>query len=65
VERSKKLGTENPGKLLLQFSIPAIVGLLVQAFYNVIARVFIGNTVGYILVKMNPKVAIAVAAMRA
>jgi putative MATE family efflux protein len=48
VERSKKLGTENPGKLLLQFSIPAIVGLLVQAFYNVIARVFIGNTVGYL-----------------
>ncbi|MGI6549462.1 MAG: MATE family efflux transporter [Syntrophomonadales bacterium] len=48
MERSKKLGTENPGKLLLQFSIPAIVGLLVQAFYNVIARVFIGNTVGYL-----------------
>jgi len=46
MERSKKLGTENPGKLLLMFSIPAIVGLLVQAFYNVVSRVFIGNTVG-------------------
>jgi len=46
MERSKKLGTENPAKLLLLFSIPAIVGLLVQAFYNVVARAFIGNAVG-------------------
>jgi len=46
MERSKKLGTENPAKLLLVFSIPAIVALLVQAFYNVVARAFIGNAVG-------------------
>ena len=46
MERSKNLGTEKPAKLLLMFSMPVIVGLLVQALYNVIARVFIGNTVG-------------------
>jgi|LFRM01.2.fsa_nt_gb putative MATE family efflux protein len=46
MERSKRLGTENPGKLLLVFSIPVIVGLLVQAFYNVTNRIFIGNAVG-------------------
>lgn len=46
MERSKRLGTENPGKLLLMFSIPAIVGLLVQACYNVTNRIFIGNAVG-------------------
>jgi len=46
VERSKRLGTENPAKLLLMFSMPAIVGLLVQACYNVTNRIFIGNTVG-------------------
>ncbi|NLW43564.1 MAG: MATE family efflux transporter [Syntrophomonadaceae bacterium] len=46
MERSKRLGTENPAKLLLMFSMPAIVGLLVQACYNVTNRIFIGNTVG-------------------
>ncbi|NLB18561.1 MAG: MATE family efflux transporter [Syntrophomonadaceae bacterium] len=46
MQRSQKLGTETPFKLLMMFSVPAIVGLLVQAFYNVIARVFIGNSVG-------------------
>ena len=45
MERSKRLGTENPAKLLLMFSIPAIVGLLVQACYNVTNRIFIGNAV--------------------
>ncbi len=48
MEKSRRLGTEKPAKLLLIFSIPVIVGLLVQAFYNVIARVFIGNTVGFL-----------------
>ena len=48
MEKSRRLGTEKPAKLLLIFSIPVIVGLLVQAFYNVIARVFIGNTIGFL-----------------
>ncbi|MGI6066013.1 MAG: MATE family efflux transporter [Bacillota bacterium] len=46
MENSQRLGTEKPLKLLIGFSIPAIVGMLVQAMYNVISRVFIGNSVG-------------------
>jgi putative MATE family efflux protein len=40
-----KLGTEGVGKLLLRFSIPAISGMLVQALYNVVDRVFVGRGV--------------------
>ncbi|MGI6712880.1 MAG: MATE family efflux transporter [Bacillota bacterium] len=46
MKSSQRLGTEKPLKLLVSFSIPAIVGMLVQAMYNVISRIFIGHTVG-------------------
>jgi putative MATE family efflux protein len=46
MKNSQRLGTEKPLKLLISFSIPAIVGMLVQAMYNVISRIFIGNSVG-------------------
>jgi len=46
MDRSKLLGEEKVGKLLLKFSIPAIVGMLVNAFYNIVDRIFIGNGVG-------------------
>lgn len=46
MERSKLLGEENVGKLLLKFSIPAITGMLVNALYNIIDRIFVGNGVG-------------------
>jgi putative MATE family efflux protein len=46
LDKSKRLGEERIGKLLLRFSIPAIVGMLVQAFYNIVDRIFIGNGVG-------------------
>ena len=36
------------GKLLIKFSIPAIVGMLVNALYNIVDRIFIGNSVGSI-----------------
>jgi putative MATE family efflux protein len=43
VERAAdRLGTEPVGKLLLQFSLPAITGMLVNALYNIIDRVFVG-----------------------
>ena len=45
-DTSKQLGEENITKLLLKFSIPAIVGMLVNAFYNVVDRIFVGNSVG-------------------
>jgi len=38
------LGTEPIFKLLMRFSIPAIVGMMVNALYNVIDRMYIGNS---------------------
>jgi putative MATE family efflux protein len=41
-----RLGQEKVSKLLLKFSLPAIVGMLVNSLYNVVDRIFIGNNVG-------------------
>ncbi len=38
-----RLGNEKIGKLLMSFSIPAIVGMLVNTLYNIIDRMYIGN----------------------
>ncbi len=38
------LGTEPIFKLLMRFSIPAIVGMMVNALYNVVDRMYIGNS---------------------
>jgi putative MATE family efflux protein len=46
LERSIKLKDGKVGKLLLEFSIPAIVGMLVNSLYIVIDRMFIGRVVG-------------------
>lgn len=46
MNKTQRLGEEKVSKLLLNFSIPAIVGMLVSALYNVIDRVFIGHSVG-------------------
>jgi len=46
VDRSKQLGEEKISKLLLKFSIPAIIGMVVNALYNFVDRIFIGNGVG-------------------
>ncbi|MGD0515973.1 MAG: MATE family efflux transporter [Thermoguttaceae bacterium] len=42
MDRSQKLGEGNIIRLLASFSIPAIVGLLAQAMYYVVDRIFIG-----------------------
>ena len=38
-----ELGTQSIGKLLLKYSLPAIIGMMVNALYNVVDRIFIGN----------------------
>ncbi|QHQ61092.1 MATE family efflux transporter [Anaerocolumna sedimenticola] len=48
MDKSRQLGEEKILKLLIKFSIPAIVGMLVNALYNVVDRIFIGNGVGYL-----------------
>lgn len=40
------LGTENIGKLLLEYSIPAIIGMTLTSLYNIIDSIFIGHGVG-------------------
>lgn len=41
-ERAQLLGKESIPKLLIKFSVPAIVGMVVNALYNVVDRIFIG-----------------------
>ncbi len=41
-----QIGTDRIGRLLLRFSIPAIVGMLVNALYNIVDRMFIGYGIG-------------------
>ncbi|KEI02939.1 MATE family efflux transporter [Clostridium botulinum] len=43
MNKSERLGLDNVGKLLLNFSIPAIIGMLVNALYNIVDRIYIGN----------------------
>lgn len=46
MNRSQQLGEENVGKLLLKFSIPAVIGMLVNGLYNIVDRIFVGRGVG-------------------
>lgn len=46
MDRSKALGEDKITALLWRFSLPAITGMLVNAFYNVIDSIFVGNFVG-------------------
>ncbi|MGM9970966.1 MAG: cytidylate kinase family protein [Anaeroplasmataceae bacterium] len=43
-EKSQFLGTEKIGKLMVKFSVPCVLSLLVSALYNIIDQIFIGNS---------------------
>lgn len=45
-KNTKDLGEKPIGRLLLSFSLPAVVGLLVNVLYNIVDRIFVGQTVG-------------------
>lgn len=45
-EKLGKLSTLPVGRLLWEYSLPAVVGMLVMSLYNVVDRVFIGQVVG-------------------
>jgi len=45
-EKSEFLGKENVGKLLFKLSTPVIIGMLVQALYNVVDTFFVGQAYG-------------------
>ncbi len=42
-ERTKLMSEEKIFKLFLRFSVPAILGMVVQSLYNIVDRIFIGN----------------------
>ena len=48
MERSKALGEDEISTLIWKFSLPAIVGMVVNALYNVVDSIFVGHGVGEI-----------------
>lgn len=42
------LGTESIGKLMIRFSVPAVISMLVNMLYNIVDQIFIGWGVGYL-----------------
>lgn len=47
-KKGNPLGYRPIGKLLGQFALPAIVSMLVNAVYNIVDQIFIGQGVGYL-----------------
>ncbi len=43
MKHQEELATKPMTKLLIQYSVPAITGMLVNALYNIVDRMFIGN----------------------
>ena len=54
VYMSETIRTKNPlgyqpiGRLLMRFAIPSVVSMLVNALYNIVDQIFIGQGVGYL-----------------
>lgn len=47
-KKGNPLGYSPVGKLLGQFALPAIVSMLVNAVYNIVDQIFIGQGIGYL-----------------
>jgi len=45
-----RLGEERISKLLVNLSVPATIGMLVNALYNVVDTIFVGRGVGAIAI---------------
>ena len=48
VTKTNPLGTERIGKLVLTFAVPSIISMVVNALYNIVDQIFIGQGVGYL-----------------
>lgn len=48
--RNLDIGNGDIGKLLWEFSLPAIIAVLVNALYNIIARIFVGRGIGSVAI---------------
>lgn len=47
-KKGNPLGYEPIGKLLARFAFPAVISMLVNAVYNIVDQIFIGQGVGYL-----------------
>jgi putative MATE family efflux protein len=45
-DRAEQMGQERIPQLLWRFSVPAVIGMIVNSLYNIVDRIFIGNAVG-------------------
>ncbi len=43
-QNSQFLGTEKLSRLMVKFSVPCVLSLLVSALYNIVDQIFIGNS---------------------
>ena len=48
MKKELDMGKEKFIKLLLTFSVPCVISLLVRALYNIVDQIFIGQSVGYL-----------------
>ncbi|MGL5512885.1 MAG: MATE family efflux transporter, partial [Sporomusa sp.] len=48
MDQSQALGQERISKLLWKYSLPAIIGMVVNALYNIVDSIFVGNGIGNI-----------------
>lgn len=48
INKVNPLGSAPIGKLLLAFALPSVVSMLVNAVYNIVDQIFIGQGVGYL-----------------
>ena len=48
MKKELDMGKEKISKLLLTFSVPCVISLLVGALYNIVDQIFIGQSVGYL-----------------
>ncbi|MEL7597065.1 MAG: MATE family efflux transporter, partial [Clostridiaceae bacterium] len=44
-DRSSRLGSEEIKKLLISLSLPAMIGMIVNALYNIVDTIFVGRGV--------------------
>ena len=45
-EKENPLGTKPLGKLLFSLAVPAVIANVVNALYNIVDQIFIGNGIG-------------------
>ncbi|WP_242875979.1 MATE family efflux transporter [Cellulosilyticum sp. I15G10I2] len=50
MERNDRLENEKMTKLLINLSLPATIGMLVNALYNIVDTIFIGRGIGYLAI---------------